>query len=129
MIGIRWLKVFAALVFIACLFCISASARSVVDSGACGASATWTLYSDGELVIGGSGAMSDYTYTAGTGSSAPWMQYASQLSSLQIGADITRIGNNAFRGCSGFTGTLTLPAGMRASGASRFTAAAASRGT
>ncbi len=104
--GIRWLTVCAAILFAACLFCISAAARSITASGTCGAVATWALYDDGELVISGSGEMEDYTADPGT--CPPWTWYTDSLSSLRIGEGITHIGNWAFYGC-GFTGTLTLP--------------------
>lgn len=39
---------------------ISANAQSIVDTGSCGASLTWKLYSNDSLSISGSGVMTDY---------------------------------------------------------------------
>ena len=63
-----------------------------VAGGSCGANATWTLYSDGTLAIGGSGNMDsfqDYKLY-------PWFAYANKVIKITIGKDITKIGNYAF---------------------------------
>ena len=63
-----------------------------VAGGSCGANATWTLYSDGTLAIGGSGDMDsfqDYKLY-------PWFAYANKVIKITIGKDITKIGNYAF---------------------------------
>lgn len=63
-----------------------------VAGGSCGANATWTLYSDGTLTIGGSGNMDsfqDYKLY-------PWFAYANKVIKITIGKDITKIGNYAF---------------------------------
>ena len=85
-------------------------------SGSCGSSATWSLAKqDGQytaLTIGGSGAMSDYS--AGN---APW---GTDLTTATVGSDITKIGNNAFNGCTALTrvsvqktdGLVTLGSGV-----------------
>ena len=62
--------------------------------GECGEDAVWELYSNGLLKISGSGAMADYE-TIG----APWYQYNSQITAVEIGADITYIGKFNFYGC------------------------------
>ena len=68
-------------------------------SGSCGSSATWSLAKqDGQytaLTIGGSGDMSDYS--AGN---APW---GTDLTTATVGSGITKIGNNAFNGCTALT--------------------------
>ncbi len=78
---------------------------TVVASGDCGATdeddVTWTVYSDGTIVIEGNGAMADYS----TQSEQPWYAYMTKSSSysitdIVIGADVTHIGNKAFYGSS-----------------------------
>ena len=65
---------------------------SVIASGTCGADATWEFYKSGKMVIGGSGAMDNYTGKDAT----PWADYLKQIESIEIGKDITAIGNYAF---------------------------------
>ena len=65
---------------------------SVIASGSCGTNATWELYKSGKMVIGGSGAMDNYTGKDAT----PWADYLKQIESVVIGKDITSIGNYAF---------------------------------
>ena len=72
---------------------------SIVDFGTCGAEGdnlTWTLYSDGNLVIAGFGAMADYSIGAG----APWYSIRNQVLNLTFSSGMSSIGNFAFRGCS-----------------------------
>lgn len=69
--------------------------RKVVDSGVCGENATWTLYNDGVLEIGGSGAMTNLASTA----AQPWEDYVKQIKAVVIGKDITSIGNYSFAYC------------------------------
>lgn len=72
----------------------------VTASGECGAdgdNVTWTLYEDGELVISGSGAMTDYDDYY---SNAPWFRYNSNITKVIIKNGITRIGYRAFYDCA-----------------------------
>lgn len=66
----------------------------IVDSGNCGYSLTWTLDSSGLLSIEGNGKMFDYY-----AEDVPWHSYSSIITSLAIGDNVTRIGNNAFYNC------------------------------
>ena len=70
---------------------------NVQEQGNCGSDLTWKILMDGTLVISGSGTMTDYT--AGN---APWdtQGYSDDITSVQIGAGVTHIGNNAFRSCA-----------------------------
>ena len=84
---------------------LSQKAADLIDSGTCGAQATWEFYRDGTLYIKGSGAMSDYSISSDANDtsfcSAPW--YASHGSDIQtviIENGITRIGEKAFALCS-----------------------------
>jgi len=64
----------------------------VIANGTCGENATWTLYTSGKMVIGGSGAITNFASKDAT----PWAAYLKQIKSIEIGKDITEIGNYAF---------------------------------
>ena len=66
--------------------------KTVLASGTCGANATWTLYTDGQMVIGGSGAMDNYR----TEKDQPWAEYRLKIKEVVIGKDITSVGQYAF---------------------------------
>lgn len=68
-------------------FSTVASAASVIDSGKCGDSVYWTLYSDGELRISGTGDMENYYPPSSTteghiteGHMPPWQDYDQEQS-------------------------------------------------
>ncbi len=65
---------------------------SVIASGTCGTNATWEFYKSGKMVISGSGAMDNYASKDVT----PWADYLTSITSVEIGKDITEIGNYAF---------------------------------
>lgn len=71
--------------------------RYIVDSGTCGINTKWTLFSDGELVISGEGAMDACT----TEFDMPiaWDNYRSTILKATIGDGITYIGYGAFANC------------------------------
>jgi hypothetical protein len=64
----------------------------VVANGTCGENALWALYTNGKMVISGSGAMDNYTGKDAT----PWADYLTKIKSVEIGKDITAIGKYAF---------------------------------
>jgi len=64
----------------------------VIASGECGESAEWTFYSSGKMVISGSGAMDSYSDQYST----PWAAYIKQIKEIEIGKDITEVGQYAF---------------------------------
>lgn len=53
-------------------------ADTIIDSGSCGDSASWTLYTDGSLVIDGEG----NTFLYSEKNPSPWYKYASQITSV-----------------------------------------------
>ncbi len=63
-----------------------------IESGSCGENATWSFYENGELVISGSGAMTNYT----SHKQQPWANLRSKIKKIIIGKDITSVGNYAF---------------------------------
>lgn len=64
----------------------------ILAEGTCGSNATWVLYANGKLVIGGSGAMADYS----SRNEQPWSAYREVITDIVIGKDITHIGKFAF---------------------------------
>ena len=58
----------------------------------------WTLWGDGRLQITGSGAIPDVAQGA-----SPWNAHVDGIYAVEIGADITAIGNYAFYNCSNLT--------------------------
>ena len=64
-----------------------------IAAGSCGGNLRWSLMEDGVLKITGSGAMPDYS----SASAAPWYQYGSRIKEVRVGANVTKIGKNAFR--------------------------------
>ncbi len=77
---------------------------TTVASGTCGDNLTWTLNTDGELVISGTGAMTEYI----THSIVPWKEYRTQIKKVTIKSGVTTIGNEAFAGCSSLI-SITIP--------------------
>lgn len=76
---------------------------SVVNSGFCGLNGDnlkWTLYSDGELVISGTGEMDWYNINGdkNTKKLAPWTNYYDNIAVITIEEGVTSIGNDAFVG-------------------------------
>ena len=69
----------------------------IVASGVCGSNLNWTLYSDGELVIDGTGDMYDYKYNAYLSKcTSPWNAWKSSIKSVVVKDGVTSIGDYAF---------------------------------
>lgn len=67
--------------------------KIIVTSGNCGDGIAWTLFDDGELIIGGNGAIADYgSYTLLDG-------HNSDIKKVVIENGITKIGDKAFYDC------------------------------
>ena len=64
-----------------------------IAAGSCGGNLRWSLMEDGVLKITGSGVMPDYS----DASNAPWHRYGSRIKEVRVGANVTKIGENAFR--------------------------------
>lgn len=93
---LRWVTVLAVL--LPCLL-LSAAAAEVTASGYCGGEGTnltWTMYSDGELVISGSGAMERW----GIFQFTPWYSYQYSIKKVTIDDGVTNIGSSSFKGCT-----------------------------
>jgi len=81
----------------------------VIDSGECGDNLSWTLYSDGNLVISGTGNMWDYAYSSSSGAVAPWMEFSSYITKLTLCDEVSSIGKYAFFSCENISGGFELP--------------------
>ena len=66
-------------------------------TGNCGDDLTWSLDSAGNLTISGNGTMTDYY------SDAPWKNYSGNIKAVEIGTDVTSIGEYAFASCTNLT--------------------------
>ncbi len=71
--------------------------------GVCGENLTWILYTDGELVISGTGAMTNWSDTT----KAPWYDNRSEIKTVTIESGATRIGDYAFYKC--WVKNVTIP--------------------
>ena len=67
-----------------------------IAGGTCGDDLSWNLTESGTLTISGEGAMPDYTTTT-----MPWYDYIYQIYNVVVESGVSRIGSNAFYGCSG----------------------------
>ena len=64
---------------------------------------TWVLSQEGKLVIEGSGAMPNSSW-----SGAPWYSFRSYITEVEIGEQITSIGSHAFNECRALT-SIVIP--------------------
>lgn len=86
----------AAVLLCAVTLVTGVSAASVLDEGTCGIRLKWTLYDDGELVIEGTGAMTDWASEC----DVPWYANRTAIKNVRFFEGITSIGSGAFLGCS-----------------------------
>jgi len=73
---------------------VSCVAATPASSGSCGEKLSWQYYSNGLLMISGSGAITDYTEDT-----LPWAAHTGNLRYVVIGNGISSIGANSFAGC------------------------------
>lgn len=74
----------------------SQTEKEIIDSGTCGENVTWTLDSEGLLVISGTGEMTNYT----RGNMAPWYSKRENIVSVIIANGVTSIADYAFYNCA-----------------------------
>ena len=107
----------------------------VVDSGECGAAGdnvTWVLYSNGDLIISGTGAMADnisvfskydvkkVVIEDGITSIGSWaFSRCDRITDIAIPNSVTSIGDSAFSGCDGLT-NIVIPNSVTSIGTAAF---------
>ena len=69
---------------------------AVVASGVCGENLTWSLTSDGVLTLEGTGPMATYYGEA----NIPWHANRALITTVNVGAGVTKLTTNAFCGCT-----------------------------
>ena len=95
-----------------------AQAAELTASGTCGDQGdnlTWTLDSEGTLIISGAGAMTNYI----PGMYIPWMDYAENITTIIIENGVTTIGSRAFSDFAQLT-DVTIPVSVTSIGANAF---------
>jgi len=79
---------------------------------------TWNFdATTGTLIIGGTGAMADYDQTT-----APWAFLSDKITRVIIGDGVTKVGNNAFAGCTALNDVFVKGAGTLTIGTAAFDA-------
>ena len=86
----------------------------ILASGTCGETLTWYLTDGGELVISGTGAMTDFS------NKAPWNEFSEAIVKITIGEGVTSIGNYAFYGEFYRLISITIPESLTKIGYSAF---------
>ena len=84
-----------------------------IFSGDCGQNLTWSLDTEGRLVIKGTGPMDDWSEE-----NSIWKGNET-IKSIEISSGVTSVGSYAFAGCSGIT-SVSIPDGMNAIGSYAF---------
>ena len=111
-------KLFALLLtlcMVLTLLPVTASAASVVNTGACGDDAEWTLYDDGTIIISGTGAMNNYN-RGGT----PWHSHYAAITRVEIQEGITAVGSNSFNFYGSKITSVSFPSTLTSIGGSAF---------
>ena len=83
-------------------------AYSLIDSGSCGDNVTWELFSNGTLVISGTGPMYDYDIVTYGGLNTPWRSYLGSIQQAVIHPGVTSIGSRALEDCENLT-SVSIP--------------------
>ena len=79
---------------------------------------TWNFdAATGTLTIGGTGAMADYDQTT-----APWAFLSDKITRVVIGEGVTKVGSNAFQGCTALNDVFVKGAGTLTIGTAAFDA-------
>ncbi len=115
----RIISILLALVLCVGMLPVVALGAEIVASGECGAqgdNVTWTLDSNGTLMISGSGEMADYITI---GYKAPWYSRNTSIQAIVIESGITSIGASTFESCNNLT-SVTIPDSVTSIGNSAF---------
>ena len=84
-------------------------------TGKCGDNITYTIHSDGRLLLSGSGAMWDYDKRE----DVPWYKIRKHIKVVGFDGNITHIGNRIFGDCSNLT-TISIPSTVTSIGDAAF---------
>lgn len=84
---------------------VQKESKKAITNGTCGDSMSWTL-SDGVLDISGTGIMDG---------EPGWLKYKDQITTVNIGEGVERIGTGAFEGCSNLT-KVSFPSTLQETG-------------
>jgi len=90
------------------------SDSNLIASGTLG-NLSWTLDTEGSLIISGNGAIYDFTYD----NASAWLLYRSKIIAVTINPGVTSIGNYAFSYCNYLT-SITIPSGVESIGDNAF---------
>jgi len=90
------------------------TAETAEAKGVCGNDLTW-YYQDNVLVIKGTGEMSDFS-----GDDVPWYDCSKETGWIIIDEGVTRIGENAFSGCSNSLSKVVFPSTLESIGEDAF---------
>ena len=107
---------------IAMLLCCLTMSAETAATGTCGDNLTWTLSDDGELIIEGTGAMTDYDSHS---TLRPWSDTFSstntliRINTVTIKEGVTTIGEAAFSDCGSLT-SITIPESVTSIGGYAF---------
>ena len=93
------------------------AAETSGECGAIGDKVTWTLDSEGLLIISGEGKMADYSTT--TGGYSPFFNKRFDIKNVVIDNGVTEIGSYAFMGCE-LIESVTIPDSVTRIGGSSF---------
>lgn len=88
----------------------------VVASGMCGENLTWYLTDGGELVVSGTGSMTDFTSYS---NKAPWDEFCETIVKVTINEGVTSIGDYAFCDCSNMV-SVAIPESVTKIGSNAF---------
>lgn len=92
-------RLFSAILSLAMLLTLLPTTALAAEpaSGSCGSGVTWSYDGKGTLKIDGSGTIPDYSHEWEE-SPAPWWEYRTEITTIIVGNNIKRIGNEAFGG-------------------------------
>lgn len=105
-----------AVIFAVIISAMCFTAAFAVNSGDCGSDVEWSFdEATGELVISGSGTMSDYDKA----DDAPWYSFKDSILKITVSEGVTGIGRYAFNSCTKVS-EISLPEGLKTIGYSSF---------
>lgn len=109
-------KLICLLTVLVLLCAMLPAAYAVEHSGSCGAKVNWKLNTEnGELTLSGSGDMKNYAKEE----DVPWYEYRDSILTVDVGSNITSIGNYAFCHCENMT-SADLPSSLKVIGYQSF---------